>query len=263
MQIPVQAFAVEALIGLGVPFLAALYPIWSGTRVTVREAISDYGLSKAGTTGLLERSLSRLRGPFFPRPVLLSFRNTFRRRTRLVLTLLPLALSGAILLTVINVRASLMSELDGIFSYRNYDVNISFERPYRLAEIENAALNVPGVLGVEGYRQTGDAYFTRTDGSRSNNISLLSLSPETSTVHLPLVAGRWLVAQDQTVAVVNTAFLRDEPDVHLGDHLSFKINGRKVTIQVVGIVNEKMAPASHLCERCLFREDPEWCGTHE
>ena len=44
--------------------------------------------------------------------------------------------------------------------------------------------------------------------------------------------------------MVNTAFLRDEPDVHLGDRLSFKINGRKVTIQVVGIVNEKMAPAS-------------------
>ena len=145
VQIPVQAFAVEALIGLGVPFLAALYPIWSGTRVTVREAISDYGISKAGTTGLLDRSLSRLRGPLFPRPVVLSFRNTFRRRTSLVLTLLPMALSGAILLTVINVRASLMSELDGIFRYRNYDVNISFERPYRLAEIENAALSVPGV----------------------------------------------------------------------------------------------------------------------
>ena len=244
VQIPNQAFAVQALIGFGVPFLAALYPVWSGTRVTVREAISDYGLGGTVTTTPLDRFLKGLRGPLFSRPVLLSLRNTFRRRMRLVLTLFPLALSGAILLTVVNVRASLISELDDIFNYKNYDVNISFERPYRLAEIENAALNVPGVLIVEGYRQTGDAYRLRTDGSRSNNISLLSLSPETDIVHLPLVQGRWLVDQDQTSAVINSAFLRDEPDVRLGDSLPFKINGRKFTLQVVGIVNEKMAPAS-------------------
>ena len=243
VQIPAQAFAVEALIGFGVPFLAALYPIWSGTRVTVREAISDYGLSKAMTKGLLDRFLTRLRGPLFPRPVLLSFRNTFRRRGRLILTLLPLALSGAILITVVNVRAELMRELDDIFAYRNYDVNVSFERPYRMAKIEDAALDVPGVIRVEGYRQTGDAYRLHADGTRSNNISVISLSPATSTVRLPLVEGRWLAVQDQTAVVVNEAFVRDEPDVYLGDRLSFKINGRKVTAQVVGIVNEKMAPA--------------------
>jgi putative ABC transport system permease protein len=60
----------------------------------------------------------------------------------------------------------------------------------------------------------------------------------------PFVEGRWLTVQDQTAVVVNTAFLRDETDVRLGDHLSLKINGRKVTAQVVGIVNEKMATAS-------------------
>lgn len=243
VQIPPQAFAVEALIGFGVPILAAFYPIWSGTRVTVREAISDYGLAKTVNTGFLDRFLSRLRGPLFPRPVLLSFRNTFRRRGRLVLTILPLALSGAILITVVNVRAALMSELDAIFDYRNYDVNVSFERPYRLTEIENAALKVPGVVSVEGYRQTRDVYRVRDDGSRSSNISLLSLSPATSTVRLPLLEGRWLAAQDETAVVVNDAFVRDEPNVHLGDHLLFKINGRDVTAQVVGIVNEKMAPA--------------------
>lgn len=243
VQIPVQAFAVEALIGFGIPFLAALYPIWSGTRVTVREAISDYGLSKTGTSDTLAEILKRLHGPLFPRPVVLSFRNTFRRRGRLILTLLPLALSGAILLTVINVRAALMSELDDIFGYRNYDINIALERPYRISKIENAALSVPGVLTVEGYRQASDAYRLRPDGTRSNNISVVSLSPETKTVRLPLIEGRWLATQDETAVVMNEAFLRDEPDVRLGDTLVFKINGRKVATQVVGIVNEKMSPA--------------------
>jgi putative ABC transport system permease protein len=243
-QIPIQAFLLQALIGLGVPFLAALYPIWSGTRVTVREALSDYGISKTAAAGFLDRLLTRLRGPFFPRPVVLSFRNTFRRRGRLVLTLLPMALSGAILLTVFNVRVSLMTELDNIFRYRDYDLNVSFERPYRLAEVENAALSVPGVVAVEGYRQTREAYRVRGDGSRSDNLTIVSLSPATDIFDLPLSEGRWLTLQDETAVVVNTAFLREETDVSLNDSLSLKINGRKVTVQVVGIVNEKMAPAS-------------------
>jgi putative ABC transport system permease protein len=45
-RIPPQALALEVAVGLIVPLLAALYPIFAGARVTVREAISTYGLSK-------------------------------------------------------------------------------------------------------------------------------------------------------------------------------------------------------------------------
>ena len=252
VQIPSLAFAVEALIGFGIPLLAALYPIWSGTRVTVREALADYGLADTGTTSLIDQLLKQLRGPFFRRPVLLSLRNTFRRRGRLILTLVPLALSGAILLTVVNVRAALMNELDDIFHYKNYDVNISFESPYRLARIENAALKAPGFISLEGYSQTTNAYRLHTDGSQSNNLSLLALSPTTHTVDLPVIAGRWLLPQDQEVVVINDAFLRDEPDVQLGDNVSFKINGRKLTLQIVGIVSEKLAPSSIYVNDAFF-----------
>jgi putative ABC transport system permease protein len=251
-QIPALAFVVEALIGLGVPFLAALYPIWSGTRVTVREALADYGLARKETAGVLDRFFKMLRGPLFRRPVLLSLRNTFRRRSRLVLTLLPLAISGAILLTVVNVRAGLMSELDNIFSYRKYDVNVSFDDMVRLEKIKNVIANVSGIINTEGYRETRDAYRLFADGSRSNNLSVLALEPETKTVELPLTAGRWLLPQDQEAVVVNSALLRDQPDIHLGDQLSFKINGRKLTLQVIGIVNEKMAPAGMYMSAAFF-----------
>jgi putative ABC transport system permease protein len=73
---------------------------------------------------------------------------------------------------------------------------------------------------------------------------LLALSPTTHTVDLPLVAGRWLLPEDQEAVVVNDAFLRDEPDISLGNIVLFKINGKKLTLHVVGIVDEKMAPSS-------------------
>lgn len=244
VQIPSQAFAIQALIGFGVPFLAAIYPIWSGTRVTVREAISDYGLGKAeNKQGIIERFTTRLRGSIFSRPVLLSLRNTFRRRARLILTIAPLALSGAILISVINVRTSLQSELEKIFIYRNYDYDISFDTSYRFSKIESTAKTVAGVTRVEGYHETTNAYRVGTDASQGKNISILGLSPTTSMFHLPVTEGRWLVPQDQAVAVINDAFLRDEPDIRVNDRVLFKIDGRKITFQVIGVVGEKMSPA--------------------
>ncbi len=254
VQVSTGALLVEVLIGFGVPLLAALYPTWSGTRVTVLQALSDYGSSNADGDGLLNRWLKKLRGPLFPRPVLLSLRNTFRRRARLVLTLLPLILSGAILISVVNLRDSLQRDLGDIFAYMRYDLAASFERPYRLAEIEKAALQVPGITRVEGYQMTTDAYRPGSDESQMDNIAVFGLSPTTSFFELPVLAGRWLMPQDRAAVVVNDVFLRDEPDVALGDEVAFEINGRKVTLQIVGIVRQGMAPATLYLNESYFAE---------
>ncbi len=243
VQIPIQAFAVEAVIAFGVPLLAAIYPVLSGTRVTVREALSDYGSTRMETRArLLDRFLQQLRGPLFRRPVLLSLRNTFRRRARLVFTLLPLALSGAIFMSIANVRTSLVSELDDIYTHKSYDIDISFERPYRVEKITATAQGVPGVTRVEGYHQTTDAYRVRADNNRAGNIFVKGLTPATSMQRFSLLKGRWLLPGDRDAIVANDAFLRDETDIRLGDAVHFTIKGRELDLQVVGVTREKMAP---------------------
>lgn len=241
-QIPLQAFAVQALIGLAVPSLAAIYPIWSGARVTVREAISDYGIQNSQVK-ILKSKLPITVYQLFSRPVLISLRNTFRRRARLVLTLLPLALSGAIFISVINVRTSLQNELNDIFANKTYDVDISFDESYRIGKIESAALGVPGVSRVEGYHATGDAYRLRADSTQGKGIAVYGLAPSTTLLRLPVIDGRWLAAGDEGAVVINDAFSRDEPDLRVGDEAPFRINGRKATLQIIGIVREKMAPS--------------------
>ncbi len=76
--VPANVLALEVGAGLLVPLLAALYPIAAGTRVSVREAISGYGLGKGRFgKGLIVHALEGVRG--LSRPMLLSLRNTFRR----------------------------------------------------------------------------------------------------------------------------------------------------------------------------------------
>ncbi|MEM7348051.1 MAG: ABC transporter permease, partial [Chloroflexota bacterium] len=92
--IPWETMLLEVSIGVFVPFLAAIYPIMSGVRVTVREAINDYGVVPSTNAAGIDRFADRLRG--FPRPMMLSIRNTFRRKGRMILTLCALTLSGTI-----------------------------------------------------------------------------------------------------------------------------------------------------------------------
>jgi putative ABC transport system permease protein len=107
LTIPLSVLGLEIGVGLVVPLLAALYPILSGVRVPAREAMSDYGLSSTHFgQGLLDRLLEQVRG--LSRPMLLSLRNTFRRKGRLALTLATLTLGGAIFMAVFSVRASLL-----------------------------------------------------------------------------------------------------------------------------------------------------------
>jgi putative ABC transport system permease protein len=217
-----------------VPLLAALYPIAAGVRVSAREAMSDYGLSKSHFgRGLLDRLLERVRG--LSRPVLLSLRNTFRRKGRLALTLATLTLGGAIFIAVFSVRASLLLTLEDMFNYVDYDALVGFRRGYRVEQIEREALQVPGVVAAEAWR-FDSARRIRPDDTESDSIYLRAPRADSELVHPTLVEGRWLLPEDEIAIVVNTNLLKDEPDVGLGSDLVLKIGNDETTWRVVGII---------------------------
>jgi putative ABC transport system permease protein len=62
----------------------------------------------------------------------------------------------------------------------------------------------------------------------------------TKLVKPTIIAGRWLVPNDANAIVVNSIFLRDEPDVTLGSDVELKIEGRDHTFKVVGIATGGM-----------------------
>jgi putative ABC transport system permease protein len=234
-EIPVRVFAIEVAVGLVVPFLAALYPVVSAVRTTAARAMSDYGLSESAFgQGLLDRILERVRG--LSRPMLLSLRNTFRRKGRLVLTLTTLTLGGAIFIAVFSVRASLLDSLDDWFDYVDYDVLVGFRRAYRTDQLESEALRVPGVVAAEGWR-FGNARRIRADGTESDDIWLRAPRPDSDLVHPTLAEGRWLLPEDENAVVVNTYLLKDEPDVEVGDDIVLKIGEDELTWRVVGILS--------------------------
>ena len=100
-----KVIVVQSLTAVAVPLLASLVPILRGANISVREAVSDFGVGTGGKADWVEIVLSRIH--FLSRPQLLSLRNTFRRPGRLMLTVVTLTIAGAMFVGVLHVRASL------------------------------------------------------------------------------------------------------------------------------------------------------------
>ncbi|HEX5809513.1 MAG TPA: FtsX-like permease family protein [Anaerolineales bacterium] len=223
--------AQQAIVSLVVPILAALLPIFNSVRMTVREAISDYGIGgKVSPKGKQVRRSAVL----FPRPIRLSLRNVFRRKARLTLTLFTLVLGGAIFIAVYNLRESFDKAIKDVQGYFLSDVNISFPRYYRFDEVASLAEGVPGVSSVEGWTEVEGTLITSRE-TVGRQIMFVA-PPSTSTLIDPLIiAGRWLKTGDENAVVIGNHLLTEYPDLKVGDWLTVDIDDKETKWHIVGI----------------------------
>ncbi len=237
-SIPLNVIGLQAAVGLIVPILAALYPIISGSRISVREAVSEQRLGRGQFgSSRIDRAIMRLR--HLSRPILLSLRNTFRRRGRLALTLITLSLSSAIFIAVFSVRASLLLTLEDALNYFDYDVGINFTIPYRIERIRREAMQVPGVADVESWGFS-NARMLRPDGTESGGILVYAPQAETQFLQPVFIDGRWLRPDDENAVVINSDLLRDDPDLAVGDVITLKLEGEEQAFEIVGIVRSSL-----------------------
>lgn len=230
-----QVVVIQVLIGIVVPVLAALVPVLGVLRISAAEAMRNYGTGddRFGR-GWLDRILMApsLSG-WLPRPVLLSLRNTFRRKGRLVLTLGALTLGGAIFIGIMSVQASLKRAIEDLVPYR-FDLSVVFAQPQDAGQVEQIALQSPNVRDAIGWNQMS-VRRVKPDGSEGQNIYLL-VPPIRDDLVLPaIVEGRWLVPGDDHALVISSGMLQNDPDLHVGGEAVLKIAGEEVRFEIVGM----------------------------
>ncbi|MEM7030181.1 MAG: ABC transporter permease [Chloroflexota bacterium] len=245
VSFPGRVIFLEVAVSLLVPVVASLYPVLTTARLTVREALSDYGLGTAEFgSSLVDRVLLGLRKLLaLSRPLVLSLRNTFRRKGRLALTLITLIFGGAIFMSVLTVRASLFNTLDQALVQNKFDILVLFNRPYRVAGLERNIASVAGVTAVEGWGRAS-ANRLRDDDTEGDDLLLIAPPVHTTMLDLNVVDGRWLTPTDDKAIVVNNRFLLDEPDLSLGDSIILKIGDLETEWRIVGITEEFRPPLS-------------------
>ena len=229
-----SAVALQVVVALLVPLAAGIFPVNRGAKTTVRRAISHDGLSEQGATAVwLERLGARLKG--VERPLILSIRNTFRRKGRLALTLFTLTMAGAIFIAVFNVRISLNHFRAQLAQHFMADVMVTFAQPYRLAEVEHAALQVSGVQYVEGW-SGASAEILDAEDNVLENVQLVAPPPTTKLLKPDMLDGRWLLPDEGQALVLSDSIWSALPDLKAGDMVRVSIQGQRAEEwPVVGI----------------------------
>lgn len=236
-DVPWWVYLLDVAVGVVVPLLAAAIPVWKGSGIPVREALADHGVpQRALGSGMLDRVLLRIGG--VARPPLMAIRNAFRRRTRLVLTVITLAAGGLFFIVALNVRASLIATLDNLFAQQRYDLTVSLAEMTAIEDVERAVRATPGIAKAD--------YWIASEGSMpgtSDTFTVAAMPAGTALVRQNIVEGRGLRAGDVDVVVVNTSLTASRPHVRPGARVSLQVGARTAEYTVAGIAREPFAPA--------------------
>jgi len=221
----------QIIVAIIVPVLAAILPVYNSVRVTVREALSDYGLGGNATVKKESVSSNAL---IIPRPIRISVRNMIRRKVRLGITLFTLVLGGAVFIAVYNLWASFDKTIEDIQGYFLADINIAFDHGYRFDKVAGIANNIAGVENSEGWLEFPG---TLKMGAGETGTQILFVAPpSTSTLIDPIItSGRWLESGDENAIVIGNHLLNVFPDLKVGDWITIEANGKETDWHIVGI----------------------------
>lgn len=236
VDLPLEVLLTQISLGLLMPVGVALVPIIAGTRISVYDAIYQYGLGSEGSIGWVEKLLSKIRA--LKRPLILSLRNTFRHKERLAFTLITLTLAGAMFVAVFSTHASLLAQINEFGHYVAYDAALNVPGANKYT-VEREALRIPIVNFAEGWADS-NVVIIRLDESESEEFTLVGLSHDAVTIEPLLLDGRWLQPGDTRQIVVNDDLLNKEPDISVGDQIILKVDKRKISCEVVGIVSKHL-----------------------
>lgn len=234
--VPAWSFFVQIAIGLIIPALTASYPIIKGSRVTVRQAITDYGIAKAvSDKGFFDKLMEGASG--LSRPVLLSIRNAFRKKDRLILTLIALSFGGAVFILALNVNASIGYTVKRALGDLAYDIKINFNDSYDTDTLLKILSKVDGTSHAEVWAST-DVEITGTKDGRNFYFNLKGIPSDSQAFVYPLVKGRRLTATDNRKILVSHKLAMKLSNAEVGDTVQLLTNGQKQVFEIAGVVTQ-------------------------
>jgi putative ABC transport system permease protein len=240
LQLPTQVLILELLAAVLLPVFTAAGPIHATVQLTVREALSG-NTNPPTAASPLDTVLRHLHT--IARPTRLALRNTFRRKGRLVRTLIPLALGGAVFVSAITLRFSLELTLDESIASQNYDIEVFLGRSYRIERVTPIAADIPGVVDIEP-AASGVGFPVRADGSTEEEILLQALPADSLTFAPRMTDGRWLVPGDDRSIVLSSNYLLKYPGTAVGDKVRLQIENEEQDWHIVGFIEEFVPPVN-------------------
>ncbi len=238
-QLPHHLYLLLAAASLLFPVLLSLPAILKGINVSVRDALTDYGVAPPAA------GAEKAGASWLPRGLLVALRNSLRQKKRLALTVAAMALGVAIFSTGFNVRSSLATLLADISSSMKHDVQVVLKdqmAPECVLPIFSGIDNLERIETWNGGRGELQSRIVAT----SSGVGIVALPYDTDLFRPRLVAGRWLRRSGRPEAVMNQQAIELFGNPRVGSSQSLDIGAQTLTVDLVGVIEELEKPKIYL-----------------
>jgi putative ABC transport system permease protein len=222
-------------IGFGIPVVAALIPLWLGTRISVREALAAFGVASVEPegTGVLARLLAG-RGTRVSQTSWLGLRGLFRRPWRAGLSVATVAVAATCFLVVQTAAVSVNDSIATVWGSFSADVEVYVNPSISYDQIRAILGAVPNVGTVERVGWSG----SQTPWGK---LVTWGVEPDTHLYHPRVTSGRWFTAQDRRVILLNRSAAK-RSGVGQGGIIQVPSpdGSRHESFTVIGIVDEPL-----------------------
>lgn len=232
-QLPLHLHVALGAASLLLPVLMALPAILKGIRIPVHAALTDYGIAQDAVDG----SAAPVTAARAPRWLVLAARNILRRKARLAVTVLTMALGVALFSTGFNVRQSLENLLADFDQSMKHDVQVVLNGQVARDRALAPFAGVPNVARVETWNGGRGELQSRVVAT-SNGLGLVALPYDTDLFKPRVVQGRWLQETGRPEVVFNQQAMQLYGNPVVGSRQRLDIGGKAFEAELVGVVEE-------------------------
>lgn len=225
-SISLRAVIWMAVAALLAPILAALWPVLKGAAISVREAIATYGLGADFGANRFDRAIERLGARYLSTVYAAALGNTFRRKGRLVFTLLVLTFAGVMFLVVMSLISSIRLTLDNETNRQGYDIRIGFTQNQPIPDALKLARSVQQTDQAEIWYSRNATILRageRLQDSAGLGAQLIGI-PAGTNMYTPLITeGRWLQPGETERVIVINQDTADKNNIQVGNLISLDL----------------------------------------
>ena len=249
-SIPSWVAEIQILSGIGIPILAAIFPIGKGSGKSVKNALDSYGLSETNFT--INRILSLLfRFKIGSDLFILALRNIFRQKARLIMALILLSFGGAMFMTSLNISRAWEINIRSLLTNRLDDLEIQFENPVPESKLIDSVYKINGVKLIETWKYSPTSYIkdvpydvVRTYPDKGHGSFVMLAPPKPSKlINFSVIKGRWFDESSIDELVLNQHACAQLPFVKIGDSVVMSVFGKPCKLKVVGFIQDVGSPS--------------------
>lgn len=225
------------------PVLLSLPAILKGTRISIRDALSDYGI-QPDTVAKKSRVINKL---LLPRNFVLAFKNTMRFKKRLAVTVAAMALGVAIFSTGFNVQQSLKDLLSEVNNSMKHDVQVVLMNQMPKEEALKYFSGIENISRIETWNG-GRGAMQNMIVSTDSGVGIIALPYNSDLIAFRSTKGHWLSGPAEPEIVMNqeAAAIYDNPVI--GSYHTLSVRGKQLKAKLVGIVEELEKPKIYMAK---------------